>query len=168
MAALAAVFFAQAALASPGRLAEITYPFKDQGEFWVNSDPLRDQDLRGRPVLVMFWTYSCYNCHNSFPWVKHVHERFSDQGLLVLGIHTPEFDFEKDRQSVQAKTKEYGLKFPVMLDNDYIFWKDMNNRWWPSFYLADGTGAIIAVAIGETHVGTKKSDDLIALIEGAL
>ena len=168
LATLAVALLAQSANATPFRLAEITYPFKDQGEYWINSEPLSDQEIHGKPVLVMFWTYSCYNCSNSIEWINHVHDRFADQGLLVLGIHTPEFAFEKVRDNVVEKTAEYAIEFPVMMDNDFIFWKGMRNKWWPSFYLADRYGNIQAALIGETHIGTAKSEKFIALIKNEL
>lgn len=168
LALLAWALVSQLAQAAPERLAGITYPFRDQGEFWVNSEPLADSDLRGRPVLVMFWTYSCYNCTNSIAWINEVHRRYADRGLLVLGIHTPEFEFERDRERVSEKTAEHGIEFPVMLDNDYVFWRDMRNSWWPAFYLADKRGNIKAELIGETHLGTDKSERFLALLEREL
>ena len=154
--------------AKPAHLPPLTYPFADQQEFWINSPPLNDQQLKNRPVLVMFWTYGCYNCRNSLAWINDINARFADRGLLVLGVHTPEFAHERDRQRVEAKTKEYGIKFPVMIDNDFTYWKEMNNQWWPSFYLADGNGIIKGAFIGETHLGTDKSVKIIALIEDLL
>ena len=168
LALAAAASLAPQTFAAPDRLPTITYPFDDQGEFWVNSEPLADSDLRGKAVLVMFWTYGCVNCRNSIEWVKHVHDSYADRGLLVLGVHTPEFDYEKDKDSVRRKTGEYGLEFPVMIDNDFTYWKDMGNSWWPAFYLADAHGNIKASFIGETHLGTGKSERILGLIEAEL
>ena len=168
MAIIALSFLTHQAKAAPDHLPPLTYPYEDQQEYWINSAPLDDGDLRGKAVLAMFWTYSCYNCQNSIEWINHVHEKYRDKGLLVLGIHTPEFEFEHDLVGVQAKTAEFKIEFPVMLDNDYIYWKEMRNSWWPAFYLADANGRIIAEVIGETHIGTQKSKRILELIDGVI
>ena len=159
------LFTNQFVLATPSQLPQLAYPFDNQEAYWINSKPLHNNDLRGKTVLVMFWTFGCYNCKNSIEWINAMHDEYSDQGLVILGIHTPEFDYEKIRDSVVSKVAEFNIKFPVMLDNDFVFWKDMQNQWWPSFYFVDKYGNIVAEAIGETHLNTKKSADLVAVID---
>ena len=125
-------------LSAPPRLPELAYPYDDQADRWINSEPLSVRDLRGKPTLVMFWTYGCYNCRNSIAWINEMHRRFAPLGLQVIGIHTPEFDHEKDAATVARHTHEHGIEFPVMLDNDFVYWKDMRNMYtgplstWPT------------------------------------
>ena len=148
----------------PELIPEPPYPFDDQQEFWINSKPLGKQDLRKQPVLVMFWTFGCHNCHNSLPWIKALNARLKDRGLLVLGVHSPEFKYERDKAVVRAKTAELGLEFPVMIDNDFVYWKDFHNEWWPSFYVADARGKIRGAFAGEVHSGTAKAAKIEKLL----
>ena len=90
-------------------------------ETWLNSPPLSMADLRGKVVLIDFWTFGCWNCYRSFPWLNDLEQRLADREFQVIGIHTPEFDHEKDRSRVEAKIAEFGLKHPSMLDNDFFF-----------------------------------------------
>ncbi len=89
---------------------------------WINSHPLSQAELRGKVVLVEFWTFGCFNCRNVEPQVKDWHERYSDQGLVVIGVHSPEFAFEKDLRAVQRYVTEHGIRYPVALDNDFVNW----------------------------------------------
>jgi len=125
---------------------------------WINSAPLSLADLRGHPVLLDFWTFDCWNCYRSIPWLKTVEARFAPDGLRVVGVHTPEFDRERVRENVVAKVREYGIAHPVMLDNDASYWRAMGNRYWPAFYLLDGNGNIRAVFAGETHAGDRQAE----------
>lgn len=159
---------ATTAWTAPARMPKITYPFSDQGEFWVNSEPLNDRAIRGQPVLVFFWTYGCYNCRNSLEWLNSVQAQYADQGLLILGVHTPEFPHEKNKAKVAEKTREYKITFPVMIDNDFFFWKDMHNEWWPTVYLYDKRGNLKGSYIGETHLDTPKAAEIDSLITDML
>ena len=118
---------------------------------WINSPPLKLADLRGRVVLLDFWTFDCWNCYRSFPWLKSLEARYADEGLTVIGVHTPEFAHERVRENVVRKVAEFGLAHPVMMDNDFSYWKAMGNRYWPAFYLIDKAGRIRGRYIGETH-----------------
>ncbi|MEM7400413.1 MAG: redoxin domain-containing protein [Pseudomonadota bacterium] len=132
---------------------------------WINSKPLKKSDLRGKVVLIDVWTYGCWNCYNSFPWLRSVEEKFADQDFTVIGIHTPEFDHEKDRENVVEKTKHFELQHPVMMDNDFAYWRALRNKYWPSYYIVDKEGNIRKGFIGETHAGdrrAKKIENLIA------
>jgi thiol-disulfide isomerase/thioredoxin len=93
----------------------------DKGS-WVNSAPLRLRDLRGQVVLLDVWTFECWNCYRSFPWLNDLESRLRPEGLRVVGIHSPEYDRERDTAAVAAKTREFGLHHPVMIDNDLAYW----------------------------------------------
>ena len=116
---------------------------------WINSAPLTLEQLRGKVVLVDFWTYTCINCIRTFPYLKLWHSRYADDGLVILGIHTPEFEFEKDYTNVLEATKENGIAWPVAQDNDFETWKAYNNRYWPAKYLIDQDGVIRYTHFGE-------------------
>ncbi len=100
-------------------------------------------------ILVDFWTYSCINCQRTLPYVTAWHNKYADEGLLIVGIHTPEFDFEKKIENVQAAADKYSIKYPVVLDNDYATWRAYQNRYWPRKYLIDIDGFIVYDHIGE-------------------
>ncbi len=116
---------------------------------WINSDPLTLEQLRGKVVLVDFWTYTCVNCIRTFPYLRLWHSRYADDGLVILGIHTPEFEFEKDYTNVLEATRENGISWPVAQDNDFETWKAYNNRYWPAKYLIDRDGVIRYSHFGE-------------------
>src|SRR3982751_272116 len=104
---------------------------------WLNSEPLTPSALRGRPVLVEFWTFTCINWIRTLPYVKSWYEKYKDDGLVVIGVHTPEFAFEKKIENVQGAVKDIGINYPVALDNDYVIWKAFKNRFWPAHYFID-------------------------------
>ena len=116
---------------------------------WINSDPLTVQGLRGKVVLVDFWTYTCINCIRTFPFLKLWHARYADDGLVILGVHTPEFDFEKVLDNVVAATRDNSIAWPVALDNGYATWNNYSNRFWPAKYLIDGEGVVRYTHFGE-------------------
>ena len=116
---------------------------------WVNSDPLCLSDLRGKVVLVDFWTYTCVNCIRTFPFLREWYSRYADDGLVILGVHSPEFEFEKDLDNVRNATIEHDIKWPVALDNDFGTWRAYNNRYWPAKYLIDKDGIVRYTHFGE-------------------
>lgn len=116
---------------------------------WLNSAPLKLEELRGKVILVDFWTYSCINCVRTLPHVKAWHERYRDQGLVIIGVHTPEFAFERDTRNVQSALKRFGITYPVAQDNRYATWKAFENRYWPATYLIDKQGRIMRKHFGE-------------------
>lgn len=124
---------------------------------WINSPPLRVADLRGKVVLLEVWAFGCGNCQRSIPWLKAVQRKFPVEALAVVGIHTPEFDSEKNRANVEKNMRRLSITFPVMIDNDYAYWNCLQNRYWPTFYLADKAGKIRGVYIGETHTGDSQA-----------
>ncbi len=116
---------------------------------WLNSAPLDAQALRGKVVLVDFWTYSCINCLRSLPYVRQWAERYRDHGLVVIGVHAPEFAFERDAGNVARAVKELGVTYPVAIDNDYAIWRGFDNHYWPAHYFIDAQGSIRAHHFGE-------------------
>ncbi|RDK11912.1 thioredoxin family protein [Cupriavidus lacunae] len=118
-------------------------------DHWLNSEPLTMQQLRGKVVLVDFWTYSCINCVNTLPYVTQWHDKYKDQGLVVVGVHTPEFPFEKSTANVQAAIRKFGIRYPVAQDNQYGTWSAYHNQYWPAMYLIDADGRIVYEHYGE-------------------
>jgi cytochrome c biogenesis protein CcdA/thiol-disulfide isomerase/thioredoxin len=116
---------------------------------WINSDPLTKDQLKGKVVLVDFWTYSCINCIRTLPYVTKWYDTYKDQGLVVIGVHTPEFPFEKVTENVQTAVKRFNINYPVAQDNDYGTWKAFNNKYWPAEYLIDQNGTIVYEHFGE-------------------
>jgi thiol-disulfide isomerase/thioredoxin len=124
-------------LPDEGRLASF-----DRATAWLNSDPLSAADLRGRVVLVDFWTYTCVNWLRTAPYLRAWSAKYADAGLTVVGVHTPEFGFEGDLANVTKHTRELGLGYPVAVDSDYGVWNDFANHYWPALYLADANGRL--------------------------
>ncbi len=116
---------------------------------WLNSPPLTRAELRGKVVLVDFWTYSCINCLRALPYVKSWYARYRGDGLVVIGVHAPEFAFEKNVANVTRAVHDLGITYPVALDNDYAIWKAFNNQYWPAHYFIDATGRIRGHHFGE-------------------
>ena len=124
-------------------------PSLDGATQWINSKPLGEQDLRGKVVLVDFWTYSCINCLRTLPYVKAWAEKYRDQGLIVIGVHAPEFAFERDIGNVSKAMKDLGISYPVAVDNQYAIWRAFRNQYWPAHYFIDATGRIRHHHFGE-------------------
>lgn len=118
-------------------------------ERWLNSAPLTLQQLRGRVVLVDFWTYSCINCQRTLPHVNRWADTYMPQGLTVVGVHTPEFPFERSTSNVEAAMRRHGVKHPVAQDNRYATWKAFSNQYWPATYLIDAQGRVRYKHFGE-------------------
>jgi cytochrome c biogenesis protein CcdA/thiol-disulfide isomerase/thioredoxin len=116
---------------------------------WLNSPPLTRESLRGKVVLVDFWTYSCINCLRTLPYVKRWYDTYKDHGLVVIGVHAPEFAFERDPDNVRRAVGELGITYPVAIDDDYAIWRGFANQYWPAHYFIDASGAIRAHHFGE-------------------
>jgi cytochrome c biogenesis protein CcdA/thiol-disulfide isomerase/thioredoxin len=116
---------------------------------WLNSPPLSAESLRGKVVVVDFWTYSCINCLRALPYVKSWYEKYKDHGLVVVGVHAPEFAFEKDANNVKRAVADLKIEYPVALDNDYAIWQAFNNQYWPAHYFIDATGRLRGHHFGE-------------------
>lgn len=131
---------------------------------WLNTDkPLSIKDLKGKVVLVDFWTYTCINCIRTLPFVTNWYDKYRDQGLVVIGVHTPEFQFEHDADNVLRAIKQYNIHYPVALDNNYDTWNNFNNSYWPAEYLIDANGKI-----RRTHFGEGKYDEMEMAIQELL
>ncbi|NHQ86543.1 redoxin family protein [Iodobacter sp. HSC-16F04] len=135
---------------------------------WINSPPLKAADFKGSVLLLDIWTFECWNCYRSFPWLNDLSARFAGKGLKVVGIHSPEFDRERAPAAVAAKAAEFGFKHPVMIDNDFAYWKALNNQYWPSFYLVDKRGVIRQRFVGETHQGDAQAQKIEAALNALL
>jgi thiol-disulfide isomerase/thioredoxin len=117
---------------------------------WINSTEIRSmRELKGKVVLIDFWTFGCINCIHTLPHVQKWHETYKDHGLVVLGIHAPEFSYEKKLENVIAAVKKYGLTFPVAIDNKFQLWRAYKNRYWPAMYLIDKDGIVRYMHFGE-------------------
>lgn len=134
-------------------------PSFDGATQWLNSPPLTAQSLRGKVVLVDFWTYSCINCIRALPYVRSWADKYKDHGLVVIGVHAPEFAFEKDPSNVTNAVKAMGVDYPVALDNDYVIWKTFGNEYWPAHYFIDTQGRIRHHHFGEGAY--EQSEDVI-------
>ncbi|AVA33385.1 cytochrome c biogenesis protein CcdA/thiol-disulfide isomerase/thioredoxin [Cupriavidus metallidurans] len=126
---------------------------------WLNSPPLTAEALRGKVVLVDFWTYSCINCLRTLPYVKAWAEKYRDQGLVVIGVHAPEFAFERNIDNVRKATKDLGVTYPVAIDNNYAIWRAFNNNYWPAHYFIDAQGRVRFHHFGEGEY--EKSEAVI-------
>ena len=135
---------------------------------WINSSPLRLQELRGNVVLLDVWTFECWNCYRSFPWLNQLESKYASKGLKVIGVHSPEFPRERDRARVAEKVAEFGLHHPVMIDNDFSYWKALGNRYWPAFYLIDKRGYLRHLFVGETHIGDSRAKAVEQAVERLL
>jgi thiol-disulfide isomerase/thioredoxin len=119
------------------------------GGQWLNSKPLSIKELRGKVVIVNIWVHSCINCHNSLPTLREWYKKYKDQGLEIVGVHTPEFESDKDLAQTAASLKEDGVTWPIMQDNNEATWKAYNNQFWPAFYIVDRNGMIRSTHAGE-------------------
>lgn len=135
---------------------------------WINSAPLKLESLRGKVVLFEFWTFDCYNCRNTLPWLKAMHSEYGAKGLTIVSVHTPELPQERDPANVHRAVKELGIPYPVMIDGDFSYWQALNNRYWPAFYLVGRDGRLVETAIGELHRGDRRGDAMESAIRTLL
>ncbi len=116
---------------------------------WINSQPLKIANLHNKVVLIDFWTYSCINCVRTLPYIKAWDQKYRRKGLVIIGVHSPEFDFEKKLDNVKKATEKYGIHYPVALDSNLATFKNFNNRYWPAHYLIDKNGQVVYTHFGE-------------------
>lgn len=126
---------------------------------WLNSPPLTTEQLRGKVVLVDFWTFGCINCRNALPYVREWHRKYKDQGLVVVGLHAPEFAYEKNINNVKRALKDLGIEFPVAVDNNFAIWRAFDNNYWPAHYFVDAQGRVRFHHFGEGAY--EKSEQVI-------
>jgi thiol-disulfide isomerase/thioredoxin len=142
--------------------------FKKAPEFtgitgYINTlAPVKLADLRGKVVLVHFWTYTCINCIHTIPYLNEWYQKYSNKGLVIVGVQTPEFDFEKNIDSVKKAVQDFKIKYPVILDNNYVNWNAYGNNYWPRDYLVDNQGLIRYNHIGEG--GYEQTEQMIKLL----
>ena len=158
-----AVAAASHAVVTPATGDEPTVPEITRISSWINSDPFTFESQRGKVVLVDFWTYTCVNCIRTLPYLKAWHEKYADAGLVIVGVHTPEFEFEKDRENVINAAEEFGVEWAIAQDNDFGTWRAFRNRYWPAKYLVDKDGLI-----RYTHFGEGAYDETELWIRGLL
>ena len=143
------VYFLTAALLSVME-AGVGMPAPEiSAQSWLNSEPLRIAELKGKVVLVEFWTFGCYNCRNVEPYIKGWHQKYADKGLVVIGVHAPEFNYERVLANVQRYVREHAILYPIAIDNDFATWNRYANRYWPAMYLIDKRGVVRYRRIGE-------------------
>jgi cytochrome c biogenesis protein CcdA/thiol-disulfide isomerase/thioredoxin len=145
----ASVLAASVADTQPALDDEGPFPDLSGAVAWLNSPPLSSKSLKGKVVLIDFWTYSCINCLRALPYVEGWAEKYKDAGLVVIGVHTPEFAFEKERTNVEKAVRDLKVSYPVAIDSDYKIWKAFNNEYWPAHYFIDGKGRIRYHHFGE-------------------
>ncbi|HYS62651.1 MAG TPA: thioredoxin family protein [Paraburkholderia sp.] len=158
----AAAMFAAVAATSSAAQADTLSKSMPAPEFtgidkWLNSEPLTLQQLRGKVVLVDFWTYTCINCIHTLPYVKSWNQKYKDQGLAVIGVHTPEYPFERSTENVKTALKRFDITYPVAQDNQYATWSAYNNQYWPAFYLIDRKGQVVYTHFGEGDYAETES-----------
>ncbi len=142
---ISAAQFAGIASAKPHSVSSIF----DGASAWLNSEPLTSTGLQGKVILVDFWTYSCINWRRQLPYVRAWAEKYRDHGLVVVGVHTPEFSFERNIENVRWATKDMRIEHPVVMDNDYAIWRAFNNEYWPALYFVDARGRVRHSVFGE-------------------
>jgi len=140
----------------------VTAPELAAGD-WINSEPLKLKDLRGRVVLIDFWTFGCINCRNTLPYLNSWHDRYRDRGLTVIGVHSPEFDFERKVENLRSEVDSLAIHYPVVSDNDYKTWEAYKVGAWPTVFLVDKQGRIRWL-----HVGEGKYDEAERIIQELL
>ncbi|UGQ46273.1 thioredoxin family protein [Massilia endophytica] len=163
LAAAAALATAAASVTAAPLKTSVKAPEFAGIEQWLNSAPLTMSQLRGKVVLVDFWTYSCINCVNTLSHVTSWHRKYKDQGLVIVGVHTPEYAFERSTDNVKTAIKRFGIEYPVAQDNRYATWNAYDNRYWPAFYLIDKSGQVVY-----THFGEGQYAETEALIKNLL
>lgn len=127
-------------------------------EHWINSPELNIANLKGKVVLIDFWTYSCINCVRTFPYLKSWYDKYKDKGFVIIGVHSPEFAFEKDTDNVEAAVKRFDIEYPVAQDNKFETWKAYDNQYWPAKYLINQQGDIVYTHFGEgDYEGTENA-----------
>ena len=140
--ALMGCFLYRPATAGGNEPATADAQYAINGTAWINSQPLQLSDLKGKVVLVDFWEYTCINCIRTMPYVKEWWARYKDRGLVIIGVHTPEFEFAKKVENVQAAVKRFGITYPVVVDSEYRTWRAFGNNYWPREYLFDANGKL--------------------------
>jgi thiol-disulfide isomerase/thioredoxin len=147
-----------AAIAAKSGLVGTRAPDLSEGK-WVNSPPLKLSDLRGKVVLLEFWTFGCYNCRNTIPYLKDWYEKYGREKFEIVGVHSPEFETEKEFSRVAKQTQDLGIRYPVVTDNELKTWRAYDQEYWPVLYLIDKKGVVRYVQVGEGRY--QKTESMI-------
>jgi thiol-disulfide isomerase/thioredoxin len=147
--AMSAPVLAQAGRGPFGVFGDRAMPSFTGATGWINTAPLTPADLRGKVILVQFWTYTCINWLRAHPYVRAWSAKYRDQGLVVLGVHTPEFPFEKDVGNIRRAVQDMRIHYPIAIDSDFAIWRAFRNQYWPAFYFVDAQGRIRHQQFGE-------------------
>lgn len=161
----AATFWTSTHGAQTAQVPEFTH--SDEAS-WINSPPLALKDLQGRVVLLDFWTFDCWNCQRSLPWLKSLEKKYRGRPFQVIGVHTPEFPHERSRGRLLDRIKLLNIEHPVMVDNDFSYWNAVGTHGWPSFYLIDKTGQVRETHVGEIHLDDKTAQQIERMIDTLL
>ncbi|MOA03764.1 Thiol-disulfide oxidoreductase YkuV [compost metagenome] len=142
---------------SPQTLPDLgAMPELDGATQWLNSPPLSSQNLLGKVVLVDFWTYDCINCQHTLPYVNGWAKKYEKDGLVVIGVHTPEYGYEKIIDNVREQVRKLDIRYPVAIDNQYAIWRAFNNQYWPAHYFIDAKGQVRYSHFGEGRYGEQE------------
>jgi glutathione peroxidase-family protein len=141
-------------------------PLPQNPHDWLDSKTLEWQGLRGKVVLLNVWTFACWNSYRSFPWLISLQSKFPN--LQLIGIHSPEFDYEKDRKQMQVVMTRYHVTYPQVLDDNHDYWNSLGNSYWPAFYVVDRRGRIRGKFAGETHPQDAQARAIEELIEALI
>src|SRR5438105_2429319 len=136
------------------QIAETIYAPELEGGQWIHGGPVSLRELRGKAVaLVDFWDYTCVNCIRTLPYIVEWHRRYAQHGLVIVGVHAPEFSFAREGDNVRKAIEQFQLEYPIVLDNEYKIWRAFSNRYWPAKYLIDSNGRIRYYHFGEGGYG---------------
>lgn len=138
----------------------------DHSSAWLGGNVLQWKNLKGKVVLMNVWTFGCWNSYRSLPWIVSLQQKFPR--LQIIGVHSPEFDYEKNRDEMKKVMNQYNVTYPQVLDDNLAYWKSLNNRYWPSFYVVDKNGNLRGNFYGETHAGDPQSKRIESLIDELL
>lgn len=138
-------------------------PELKNGQEWINSGPLQLADLKGKVVLIDFWAFDCPNCAEAMPHIKQLHSKYGKDGLVVIGVHTPRIDYEKDVAKVREAVKHKGIEYPVVIDNKFLIWSDYLCAAWPSHFVVDQDGVIQL-----SRTGTGRYEDMEKVVQRLL
>jgi glutathione peroxidase-family protein len=137
-------------------------PLPSNSSSWLDGRPAGWSQLKGKVVMLNVWTFGCWNSYRSLPWIVSLQKKFP--GLQIIGIHSPEFEHEKNRHKLRETMAGYHVSYPQVLDDDHNYWNQLNNRYWPAFYLVDKQGNIRGKFAGETHVNDSQAKQIEKLI----
>jgi glutathione peroxidase-family protein len=142
--------------------AESAPPLPTNSQSWLDGKPVSWESLKGKVVLLNVWTQACWNSYRSLSWIVSLQKKYPD--LQVIGIHSPEFESEKDTQKLRATMRQYHISYAQVLDNDHDYWNKLHNQYWPAFYVVDKDGAVRGKFAGETHPDDEQAKEVEQLI----